>query len=81
MPAAIDSLPERLRVYLVKPSKYDADGNVLSFWKGILPSNTLTVLKALVEALNKVNVQTEDIIEIIKRLDRSGRLYGQLIIE
>ncbi len=46
------------------------------------PSETNTPkLKALVEALNKVNVQTEDIIEIIKRLDRSGRLYGQLIIE
>jgi len=46
------------------------------------PSETNTPkLKSLVEALNKVNVQTEDIIEIIKRLDRSGILYGELIIE
>ena len=45
-------LPDRLRVYLIKPSKYDDAGRVLSFWKGILPSNTLTVLNALVLGWN-----------------------------
>ncbi|OHB65926.1 MAG: hypothetical protein A2V70_03030 [Planctomycetes bacterium RBG_13_63_9] len=38
-------------------------------------------LKALVEALNAVQVPTEDIIDIIKGLDRDGKLHGRLIIE
>jgi len=38
-------------------------------------------LKALVEALNAVHVPSEDIIDIIKGLDRNGKLYAKLIIE
>lgn len=38
-------------------------------------------LKALVETLNALHVATPDIIDIIKGLDRNGRLYAQLIIE
>jgi len=38
-------------------------------------------LKALVEALNAVHAPTEDIIEIIKGLDRDGKLHARLIIE
>lgn len=38
-------------------------------------------LTALVETLNAVNVPTRDIIEIIKGLDRNGKLHGRLIIE
>ena len=38
-------------------------------------------LKALVEALNAVHASTEDIIEIIKGLDRNGKLHAPLIIE
>lgn len=38
-------------------------------------------LKALVETLNAVHVPTEDIIDIIKGLDRNGKLHAQLIIE
>jgi len=38
-------------------------------------------LRALVEAMNAVKVPTEDIIEVIKRLDRTGKLHGNLIIE
>lgn len=40
-----------------------------------------TRLKALVDALNAVKVPTADIIEIIKQIDRSGKLHGKLIIE
>ncbi len=36
-----------LRVVLIKPSKYDDDGYVLRFWRGVLPSNTLNVLHGL----------------------------------
>ena len=38
-----------LRVYFIKPSKYDEQGYVLYFWKGVLPNNTLTALAALNE--------------------------------
>jgi radical SAM superfamily enzyme YgiQ (UPF0313 family) len=42
-----------LRVYFVKPSKYDDRGRVAHFWRGVLPNNTLTVLRALNEAYNR----------------------------
>ncbi|MBX7074403.1 MAG: flagellar basal body P-ring protein FlgI [Pirellulales bacterium] len=38
-------------------------------------------LKSLVEALNAVKVPTDDIIDIIKGLERSGKLHARLIIE
>jgi len=38
-------------------------------------------LKALVETLNALHVATPDIIDIIKGLDRNGRLHAQLLIE
>jgi flagellar P-ring protein precursor FlgI len=38
-------------------------------------------LKTLVETLNAVKVPTADIIEIIKGLERNGKLYGRLIVE
>jgi flagellar P-ring protein precursor FlgI len=38
-------------------------------------------LRALVEALNAVHAPPEDIIEIIKGLDRDGKLHAPLIIE
>jgi flagellar P-ring protein precursor FlgI len=37
-------------------------------------------LKALVDALNALQVPTRDVIDIIKGLERSGHLYGHLII-
>ena len=36
-----------LRVVLIKPSKYDDEGHVIRFWRGVLPSNTLNVLHGL----------------------------------
>ncbi len=40
-----------------------------------------TKLKALVDTLNALKVPTADVIDIIKGLDRNGKLHGQLIIE
>jgi len=40
---------EKLHIVLIKPSKYDDDGYVIRFWKGVLPSNTLNVLHGLTE--------------------------------
>jgi flagellar P-ring protein precursor FlgI len=45
------------------------------------PNSEAASLKSLVEALNAVRVPAEDIIEIIKLLQRSGSLRGRLIIE
>ncbi len=53
MPMPNGQAMERLRIVLIKPSKYDDDGYVIRFWKSVLPSNTLNVLHGL----------TEDIIE------------------
>jgi hypothetical protein len=39
-----------LRIYLIKPSQYDADGFVLRFRWGVIPNNTLTVLAGLTQA-------------------------------
>jgi hypothetical protein len=38
-----------LRVLYILPSKYDDDGYVLRHWRGVLPSNSLCVLKQLTE--------------------------------
>ncbi len=38
-------------------------------------------LKGLVEALNAIRVPPEDVVDIIKAIDRQGKLYGRLIVE
>jgi flagellar P-ring protein FlgI len=49
---------------------------------GIDPAAAQTTkLKALVEALNAVKVPTEDVIEIIKGLERNGKLHGHLVVQ
>jgi radical SAM superfamily enzyme YgiQ (UPF0313 family) len=40
---------EKFHIVLIKPSKYDDDGYVIRFWKGVLPSNTLNVLHGLTD--------------------------------
>ncbi|MFQ5882366.1 MAG: hypothetical protein ACE5I9_07830, partial [Candidatus Methylomirabilales bacterium] len=42
-----------LHIVLVKPSKYDDEGYVIRFWKGVLPSNTLSVLHGLTEDVKR----------------------------
>jgi radical SAM superfamily enzyme YgiQ (UPF0313 family) len=37
----------RLKVVYILPSRYDEEGYVLRFWRGVLPSNTLCCLKSL----------------------------------
>jgi flagellar P-ring protein precursor FlgI len=38
-------------------------------------------LRALAEALNAVKLPTEDVIDIIKGLERSGKLHGRLVVQ
>jgi radical SAM superfamily enzyme YgiQ (UPF0313 family) len=42
-----------IRVYFIKPSRYDEEGYVQVFRYGVQPNNTLTVLKALNESFNQ----------------------------
>jgi flagellar P-ring protein precursor FlgI len=45
------------------------------------PSAVQPSLKNLVDALNKLDVPTEDVIAIIRTLKRNGDLYGELVIQ
>ncbi len=56
---------KKLTVVLVKPSKYDDDGYIIRFWKGVLPSNTLSVLNGLTEDVKKRGVFDPLKIEIV----------------
>src|SRR4026209_441384 len=47
---------DKFHIVLIKPSKYDDDGYVIRFWKGVLPSNTLNVLHGLTEDVRKRQV-------------------------
>src|SRR6266436_6899765 len=42
-----------IRVYFIKPSRYDDEGYIQFFRYGVQPNNTLTVLKALNEGFNR----------------------------
>ncbi len=54
-----------LRVYFIKPSKYDEQGYVLYFWKGVLPNNTLTTLAALNEEYNRLRAAENVFVETV----------------
>ncbi len=56
---------ERLRIVLIKPSKYDDDGYVIRFWKSVLPSNTLNVLHGLTDDIIERKVFGDLPIEVI----------------
>jgi radical SAM superfamily enzyme YgiQ (UPF0313 family) len=56
---------ERVQIVLIKPSKYDDDGYVIRFWKGVLPSNTLNVLHGLTEDIIQRKVFGEMPIDVI----------------
>ena len=40
---------EPLDLYLIKPTRYDADGYPLQWWRSLIPSNSLACVAALVE--------------------------------
>jgi radical SAM superfamily enzyme YgiQ (UPF0313 family) len=50
-----------VRVYFIKPSRYDEDGYVQIFRFGVQPNNTLTVLKALNERFNARNSTSRNV--------------------
>jgi len=63
---AREAVPCRtVRVYFIKPSKYDEQGFVLHFWKGVLPNNTLTALAALNEEYTRLRASRNVFVETV----------------
>lgn len=52
---------KRFSLYLIKPSKYDDDGYVIRYWKGVLPNNTLNCLYGLSEDVRERGVLGKDL--------------------
>lgn len=80
-----------LRIVFVKPSQYDDDGYVIRFWKGVLPSNTLSVLRGLTEdvvnrgVLGDIAVQLDTFDEVaqkvpVKRIIKWSRQPGTKLV-
>jgi radical SAM superfamily enzyme YgiQ (UPF0313 family) len=70
----------KFRIVLIKPSKYDDDGYVIRFWKGVLPSNTLNVLHGLTEAVKNSHVFGDLRIEIVTFDETAEKLPVKKII-
>ncbi|HEX2225822.1 MAG TPA: radical SAM protein [Candidatus Binatia bacterium] len=68
------------RIVLIKPSKYDDDGYVIRFWKGVLPSNTLNVLHGLTEEVKRSRVFGDLKIEIITFDETAEKLPVRKIV-
>ena len=64
-PQTKKNLARKLLVVLIKPSKYDDEGYVVRFWKGVLPSNTLNVLNGLTDDIRRRRVFGDLPIEIV----------------
>src|SRR5215471_13092748 len=63
--AAVATPCRTVRVYFIKPSKYDDRGRVAHFWRGVLPNNTLTVLAALNAAYNRLRADDGVYVETV----------------
>src|SRR3990172_11316113 len=58
----LPSTPKRqVALYLIKPSNYDDDGYVVTYFRGVLPSNTLNCLAALTEDVVRNRLLGDDV--------------------
>src|SRR6266498_3238829 len=71
---------KKFRIVLIKPSKYDDDGYVIRFWKGVLPSNTLNVLHGLTEEVKSSGAFGALSIEIVTFDETAEKLPIKKII-
>ncbi|MBE7558333.1 radical SAM protein [bacterium] len=66
---------KRLVVVLIRPSKYDDDGYVMRYVRGVLPSNTLATLAGLTEEvvergdIGRVDVEIVMMDEFVQKVD------------
>jgi radical SAM superfamily enzyme YgiQ (UPF0313 family) len=65
------SRPRELRVYLIKASKYDDEGYVIRHWRGVLPSNSLSCMAGLTEAVAKQRLLGPDVRVTTRVLDEA----------
>jgi len=74
---------KRFRLFLIKPSKYDDEGYVIRYWKGVLPSNTLSCLNGLSEDVRDRGVLGRDLAWEITLIDDTvqGIPYKKIIRE
>ncbi|MFH0984361.1 MAG: radical SAM protein [Candidatus Omnitrophota bacterium] len=74
---------KRLHLFPIKPSKYDDEGYVIRYWKGVLPSNTLSCLNGLSEDVRERGVLGKDLIWEITLIDDTvqGIPYQKIIKE
>jgi len=83
LPEPVIAMPqriERFRIVLIKPSKYDDDGYVIRFWKGVLPSNTLNVLHGLTEDVRQRRIFGDLPIEVVTFDETAEKVPLQKII-
>ncbi|MBI4470488.1 MAG: radical SAM protein [Acidobacteria bacterium] len=85
-------LPRRLKVVLIRTSKYDDEGYVIRHLRGVLPSNTLACLYSLTEHVRErkfLGEETEIEIELydesvhrvpVQRILRANRKPGQKVV-
>lgn len=52
-PADRRKLPVTFSVCLIKPSRYDDEGFVVRYWRGVLPNNTIACLQGLTENIRQ----------------------------
>jgi radical SAM superfamily enzyme YgiQ (UPF0313 family) len=71
---------KQFRIVLIKPSKYDDEGYVIRFWKGVLPSNTLNVLHGLTEQVKSSGLFGDLVIEIVTFDETAEKLPVSKII-
>src|SRR5574341_1969906 len=71
---------DRFRIVLIKPSKYDDDGYVIRFWKGVLPSNTLNVLNGLTQDVIRRGALGDLKIEVVTFDETAEKLPVEKII-
>ena len=64
---------KRFHVILIKPSKYDEDGYVISWFRGVLVSNSMAMMNALTEHAERTKVLGPDVEIITHYYDETVR--------
>ena len=52
---------KKIRIVIIKPSKYDDEGYVIRHFRGVLPSNTLACLSSLTQDVARRELLGKDV--------------------
>ncbi|MCB9896140.1 MAG: radical SAM protein [Planctomycetes bacterium] len=69
-----DPTLRKLRIYLIRPSRYDDEGYLVRHWKGVIPSNTLATMHGLnrhladTRALGDIEIESIAVDEAVQRV-------------